>query len=307
MEVQLFIVLLISGLGLGGSILASIVIVQQYFDKKRAFAAGVSLMGGSVGGMVSPPLIRLAIDSLGWRGAMMLHGGICLHITLFGALMFPIPQQRQTNSLPSKTVQDNTQCKEMATIRCNDQHSNNNNSERHKNHQTSNSCLRNIAVMFEPSLLKQWDFIIYIMGSILLNFGIAVMYQHSPSRAVYYGIDRLHASVIPSGIAMGSTFARVLASVLGNMKCTIRPLYYAIVVGAGGVVCCASCLLSSVFIGTMVTAGLYGIFLGQMLTLMPTVMVDIVGISGASMAQGWLQTASFIATVSAVPFAGKYI
>jgi len=46
-------------------------LVANWFVRRRGFALGLSAIGTSVGGFVFPPLLSLAIDRWGWRGALL--------------------------------------------------------------------------------------------------------------------------------------------------------------------------------------------------------------------------------------------
>lgn len=67
----------------------AILMVQYYFDKKRAFAGGLSLMGQGMGTFVILPILRVFVREYGWRGAMVLHAGLTLHSLLLSSLYIP--------------------------------------------------------------------------------------------------------------------------------------------------------------------------------------------------------------------------
>ena len=58
----------IGGLGLGAMYLPSVVIVSQYFEKKRGLATGLAGCGSGIGSMALPPLINWALSLHGWQG-----------------------------------------------------------------------------------------------------------------------------------------------------------------------------------------------------------------------------------------------
>ena len=62
------------------TILGVLVIVQQYFDKKRAIAAGMSACGFSVGSLLVGPIVGYLIDKYTWRGAMLIHSAVFLQV-----------------------------------------------------------------------------------------------------------------------------------------------------------------------------------------------------------------------------------
>ena len=73
--------------------LPAIVMVGFYFEKKRAFATGVSVCGSGLGGFLFAPLIDGMLIKYGWQGATWIIAGIILNGTVFGALFRPIALQ----------------------------------------------------------------------------------------------------------------------------------------------------------------------------------------------------------------------
>ena len=73
--------------------LPAIVMVGFYFEKKRAFATGVSVCGSGLGGFLFAPLIDTMLVAYGWQGATWVIAGIILNGTVFGALFRPIALQ----------------------------------------------------------------------------------------------------------------------------------------------------------------------------------------------------------------------
>lgn len=66
------------------------VITQQYFDKKRAMAAGIAVSGFSIGTLVAGPFIHFLMDIYGWRGTLFIFGGIFLHVMPCALLYRPL-------------------------------------------------------------------------------------------------------------------------------------------------------------------------------------------------------------------------
>ena len=66
---------------------AAVIVVGIHFHDKYTIANGIAFVGPGVGVFVFPPLLRYLIDLYGWRGSMLIQGGIALHI-LIGAVVF---------------------------------------------------------------------------------------------------------------------------------------------------------------------------------------------------------------------------
>lgn len=64
--------------------------VGKYFQKRRSFAAGLMVSGGSFGQFVMPLLLEYSFDQYGLEGTLLLTGAIYLNVVCFGALLRPL-------------------------------------------------------------------------------------------------------------------------------------------------------------------------------------------------------------------------
>ncbi|GAU93371.1 hypothetical protein RvY_05324 [Ramazzottius varieornatus] len=82
---------LVSGIGFGFVYLPAIVIVGEYFDKKRALATGIAVSGSGVGGFFfSKVIIPLLLEAYGLQGCLLVLAGISFNCAVFGALFRPL-------------------------------------------------------------------------------------------------------------------------------------------------------------------------------------------------------------------------
>ncbi|XP_071796126.1 monocarboxylate transporter 4-like [Asterias amurensis] len=84
-----FILTVITGSAIGISYVITKHLIGSYFNKSITTAYAVSSIGNSFVFVAFVPLIQLFLDIYGWRGTMLLIGGLSLHIALCGALMKP--------------------------------------------------------------------------------------------------------------------------------------------------------------------------------------------------------------------------
>jgi MFS family permease len=85
----------ISGLGLSFVYTPTVVIVAFYFEKKRAFATGLSVSGSGIGTFAIAPLMEYLIKTYGWRGTFLLIGGFFLNVVVCGTLLRPLETSGQ--------------------------------------------------------------------------------------------------------------------------------------------------------------------------------------------------------------------
>lgn len=79
----------LTGIGGGLSTTPGIIIVSQYFDKRRALANGLCVSGTAAGSFVFPMLIDRLVRSFGFHGTILILGGCMLHVCASAALYRP--------------------------------------------------------------------------------------------------------------------------------------------------------------------------------------------------------------------------
>ena len=80
----------IGGLSTGCTYIASLIVIAEYFDKKRGVATGITMAGSGVGSFVFAPLIGYLIKTYDWKFTFSICACIILQTTLCGAFMRPL-------------------------------------------------------------------------------------------------------------------------------------------------------------------------------------------------------------------------
>lgn len=106
-----------AGFGLGLIYLPAIVSVTTWFEAKRSLATGIAVCGSGFGTFVFAPLTEHLIGSFGWRGAMLIIGGIVLNCILFGALFRPLEPPKPTKAQKSDIIDNNTTTAELKPLK----------------------------------------------------------------------------------------------------------------------------------------------------------------------------------------------
>ena len=70
--------------------LSAVVIVQEYFDRRRSFAAGLSLCGAGLGTLAFAPLLEVLQEQYGWRGAVAILGAVFLNGFAYALVYRPL-------------------------------------------------------------------------------------------------------------------------------------------------------------------------------------------------------------------------
>ena len=88
--------------------------------------------------------------------------------------------------------------------------------------------------MTDLSLFRNHKFLSICLSTACFNFGASIFYQHTPSRAVSFGVSKELSYYITTVVGVVTLVARVMGAAIGNMSCTDRVLEYggSVVVGA---------------------------------------------------------------------------
>lgn len=91
-------------MGFGLIYLPAIVSVTTYFEKKRSLATGIAVCGSGFGTFIFAPIISKLLAEYGWRGSIVIIGGVILECILFGALFRPLEPVASTRSIKGKEL-----------------------------------------------------------------------------------------------------------------------------------------------------------------------------------------------------------
>lgn len=79
-----------SGMGVGLATSAAFVALNHYFKKKRGQAVGLSMAGTALGMLILPQLVRILLETYGFRGAVLILSGLALHAAFGSTLLQPV-------------------------------------------------------------------------------------------------------------------------------------------------------------------------------------------------------------------------
>ena len=88
---------IVFGIGSGFSYLPALVMVANYFDKKRSFATGIATAGSNLGALSLAPLQQILVAQVGWRNCYRFLGGFSILIMVCGILFRPPPGADSSN------------------------------------------------------------------------------------------------------------------------------------------------------------------------------------------------------------------
>lgn len=81
---------LLVGTGAGLSFPPTVYIVTSYFVRLRGLANGICISGSAFGSIILPPLLRVLLENYGYRGAVLIMGGITLNTWVAAIFYEPV-------------------------------------------------------------------------------------------------------------------------------------------------------------------------------------------------------------------------
>lgn len=238
----------IAGGGIGLSYVSFVVIVQQWFDKRRPIASGFSLTGFSVAVFCLPPLTRWLLDWYGWRGCLILMSGVYLNGIVMAALLRPVPVIKKPNPRP-RTMSFTESFKRQVSVE--------------KVQTVSAKLCRFCKQVFDFSMLSDARFVLYGLGTFFMMIGHIAFIAHIVSKAErYLGIEKHKAMMLPSIYGISNGICRMLFSVVASLPKVNRTVQYGVWIIVGGLICCLSCFAKD-FTTLAICCSAFGMCVGR--------------------------------------------
>ena len=95
---------IIGGVSTGCTYISSLIIIAEYFDKKRGVATGITMAGSGVGSFMLAPLLSFLIKKYDWKFTMSICASIILQSAVCGALLRPLNPTSSSSSKKPKNV-----------------------------------------------------------------------------------------------------------------------------------------------------------------------------------------------------------
>ena len=219
--------------------------MQQYFEKKRYLATGISLTGFSCSTFLLPPLCDVLYEYYGWRGTLILISALYIQGVPFAMLLRPLSPPRPIGRLRHLSRQSSIS--EATTKWC------------FKCSAISGKLFRKI---FDFSVFRDPRFTLYGIASFCFNMGYIAFFMHYINRAVYLGVDERSATLLPSIYGVCNGIFRVMAGFIANIPNVNRVLMYGSFILLGGITACVTTLTYN-FTTLGIAAGVFGISVGE--------------------------------------------
>lgn len=204
--------------------------VGLYFEKKRPVANALASAGECILTFVLTPLFQLLIDSYSWRGALLILGGLQLHLCVCGMLLRPLkasrgatrelraeeeglclPKDDPGQSKPSLPESDQGLIKKPENV----PHS----SEAGDDSGTTKADLRTKILRYvDYTLITNTKFMVYSMFGVFAALGFFAPALFLVPYARSKGIEEYEAAALMSISAAMDLFGRVVFGWLANLR-----------------------------------------------------------------------------------------
>ena len=245
----------------------SLSILSKYFNKYKRVAAGISVCGAGVGSFIFPIVIKTLEDAYGWRGAILMVGGMFAQSIILAALYKPVPtavkcektyvehQKGDFKGDASQMLADgaNTKdCPQSGSIEKQEPQGIFDSSGNHMENNTidrpskvllseeanvgqpktdSNSLLKKVIFLF-----KSLSFLCLCLHTMVLFFSILAVYTHYGSYILSIGFTRSDVALLYMAVGIATTIGRLLLGIVAEVtKANSLAIMMASSMIAGGV------------------------------------------------------------------------
>ncbi|MGA9089718.1 MAG: MFS transporter [Bradyrhizobium sp.] len=258
------------GLGVGCAYVPAIGAVQRWFVRRRGFASGLAVSGIGVGTLVMPPLASLLIETLGWRGAYLVLGGLAAAVGAGLALLI-----------------ENDPCGRGLGP--------------DGDLQPSGAPSAQREGMSVRDAIRSHRFIGLYASCLICSFGVFVPFVHLVPYARDHGMAPASAVLLLGVIGGGSTAGRFF---LGSLADRIGRQFSLLLMFIGMALALLTWAVSVDIWSLAAFAFLYGVFYGGWVAVLPAVVMDYFGGRNVSSIIGLLYTSVAFGTLIGPSAAG---
>ncbi|XP_031734630.1 monocarboxylate transporter 1-like [Anarrhichthys ocellatus] len=263
----------VGGLGLAFNLNPALTMIGKYFYNKWPIANGIAMAGSPVFLSTMAPINTWLFDKFGWRGSFLILGGLLFNCCVAGSLMRPIGPK-------PKTAEKSTEKRTVVS--------------------TINSFI-------DLSLFKHRGFVLYIVGNIVMFFGLFAPLVFLNNYAKSKDIPKDKAAFLLSVLAFVDMVARPLMGIVANTKWIwprIQYFFAASVLYNG--VCHVLAPMSVNYKGFVIYTIFFGFAFGWLSSVLFETLMDLVGAQRFSSAVGLVTILECGPVLLGPPLLGKF-
>ncbi|XP_069568928.1 monocarboxylate transporter 2-like isoform X2 [Brachyistius frenatus] len=252
-----FCIGIIGGCGLSLNLNASLTIISKYFLAKRPLANGLAMAGSPVFLCFLAPVNQYLLGQFGWRGSLLILGGIMFNCCVAGALMRPVVPHRQPPSCALQKKEEQPSELKM---------------------KIKGGCFKNAKKFLDLSFFKNRGFIIYLIGNGMFIFGAYAPIVFLSAYAINQGVEEYSAAYLLSIMGFVDMFVRPGTGLVANSK-WIRPriqYFFSFAMVFNGT-CHLLCPLMKSYAFLVAYAAFFGVGFGMVFALIFECLMDLMG------------------------------
>lgn len=327
---------LLCGIGVGMLFLPSIMIVNEYFDRKRSLANGILTSGSGIGLLVMSPIIERSVEAYGWRGSLLIYSCFTLQLCVCACLMRPVKafkNQVQKNSekrieeqiSPLVTKVDDREnidsryasmpflrnrnsfiesCSTLSLPMLFGSHLSFNKARESIDLEESEKQRSKTCAL--PPFIRSKPFIFITIGCLLTQMGQFIPLIFIGDYGNHVGVSSEDISIILSIFGVANTLGRFFAGLIAN----IGRFSHLAICNIGlflSAVACFLFFLCTTFSTLMGFAITYGFFIGFFPPMQPLMIMDYLGLDQLTAGYGFVTMLKAPAAFIGPPFAGALL
>ncbi|KAI4876568.1 hypothetical protein NFI96_016598, partial [Prochilodus magdalenae] len=243
--------------------------VSRYFKRWRPIAFSISSSGECVFSMAFSPFFQWLIEAYSWQGALLIIGGLQLHLWACGALMRPLKPK-------GKLAVGSEELNQMSK-----------------------------KAPFQWSVIRRPELLLYITFATLATAGFFIPPLFLVPHVHNLGVEQYWAASLLSVLSLSDLLGRLLCGWLANSRLLRNLQVLAMAAILLGVVLLLLPLGQGYWAIVIFTA-LYGFLFGSVVSVHIISIVDIVGLDGFDSALGLFMLVRSSGALLALPTAGQY-
>ncbi|XP_071810343.1 monocarboxylate transporter 12-like [Asterias amurensis] len=207
---------ILSGLGKALSYYPFFGVLASYFSENYSVAVAIASSGIPISMIVYGPLTQILLDTYGWRGTMLILGGISSHIIVCGELLkapavaSPTDTGEQYQQVPDDAAGGSDISKEGYDIPSS------------KSHQgkclTINGNIQRFLTSMDFKILANKRFIFLSAAMSCVNFCFSGWVVYMVSHGVFQGLSPYQASLLPTSFGIGYILGKFMEPLLDRTR-----------------------------------------------------------------------------------------
>lgn len=229
------------------------------------------------------PLNQYLQDKFGWRGSLLIIGGLILNCCVAGSLMRPAVAAQKTSS-------DSLRASE----------------EKEESPEVDSCCLRNACSFLDLSIFKDRGFAIYLVGNVMFIFGAYSPFVFLSNYSISRGVDEYSAAYLLSIMGFVDMIVRPGTGLIASSK-WVRPriqYVFCLAIVLNGV-CHLTCPLMTSYTLLVVYVVFFGLSFGMVFALMFECLMELMGSERFPSAVGLFTIIECFPVLIGPPVAGR--